>query len=867
VAVALAAGLVVVGAAPGLAACAPGTVTRRVVTPSGATGGASVAGAKWGSAVVSADFNKDGFADLAVGAYNDKVGTVAGGTVSVFNGTASGLSTTGTRYTQTNVGASNEASDQFGFSLAAGDFNRDTFPDLAIGAPNEAIGATTAGVVGFMWGSSTGLKNGRFIDQPELAGSNEAGDQYGYALASGDFNGDGFADLAIGAPGEKPNSGTIKSGMVYVAKGASNFATAGSDITGYWVGEGDAGGTIEANDRFGHALAAGNVTGSSHADLVVGSPGKGVHSAPSTSGAIFVVPGAASGKSTGFFKAQNNAGETLESGDSFGSSVAVGNLDGDGFLDIAAGAPTEALGSATTAGAVSVFGGASSNLAQGFTVTENLAAETVRSGDRFGTSVAIGDVDDNGFGDLLAGASGRTLGSATGAGAAYLFGGRQRTPDSGVNLSPGRVITQSGIGEADEASDAFGAAVAMGDVNNDRKAEALIGASGEAPTGLPNSGVVVAVSGLAGCGTVAVDQNSRVTAMQIAPQGGAAVGTIEYAYVDNIGRLVQGHQTSLDDFSSVVWTVISNQLAFSGQPALGQFPDGRVQAAGRNIDTAEWTNTQTGTPPAFDMTAWMNQGGLNFSPPAVAREADGRLILFATDASGRLWTLTQKAANGTYGVWTGHGAASLVGTPTVVKVSNGIQVFARDTAGAVKTALLSGGTLSAWTSLGGTGLTGSPSVVVSPGFSLRVFVRAADGSIVTKKQDAAGAWPATWTQVSTFTAAGSPAALLAPVTGRTEVVARGNDGVIYSTGETSPGSGTWRDWVPVSSFEVAVTDPTAFTVTGTSNYSWAFVFVRNDGVRRVYTVNESTSGLSAARESSGDRAPKFTGHSLPRPPK
>jgi hypothetical protein len=439
--------------------------------------------------------------------------------------------------------------------------------------------------------------------------------------------------------------------------------------------------------------------------------------------------------------------------------------------------------------------------------------------------------------------------------------------NSGVNLSPGRVITQSGIGEADEASDAFGAAVAMGDVNNDRKAEALIGASGEAPTGLPNSGVVVAVSGLAGCGTVAVDQNSRVTAMQIAPQGGAAVGTLEYGYVDNIGRLVQGHQTSLDDFSSVVWTVISNQLAFSGQPALGQFPDGRVQVAGRNIDTAEWTNTQTGTPPAFDMTAWMNQGGLNFSPPAVAREADGRLILFATDANGRLWTLTQKAANGTYGVWTGHGAASLVGTPTVVKVSNGIQVFARDTAGAVKTALLSGGTLSAWTSLGGTGLTGSPSVVVSPGFSLRVFIRAADGSILTKKQDAAGAWPATWSTVSGFTSAGSPAALLAPVTGRTEVVARGNDGVIYSTGETSPGSGTWRDWVPVSSFEVAVTDPTAFTVTGTSNYSWAFVFVRNDGVRRVYTVNESTSGLSAARESSADRAPKFTGHSLPRPPK
>jgi hypothetical protein len=195
---------------------------------------------------------------------------------------------------------------------------------------------------------------------------------------------------------------------------------------------------------------------------------------------------------------------------------------------------------------------------------------------------------------------------------------------------------------------------------------------------------------------VPVVQNSQVTATQIAAQGGAAVGTIEYAYVDNIGRLVQGHQTNLDDFSSVVWTVISNQLAFSGQPALGQQSDGRLQLAGRNIDSAEWTNTQTtATPPVFDSNAWASQGGLSFSPPAVGRESDGRLILFATDANGVLWTLPQTAANGRYGVWSSLGDADLVGTPAVIKVSNGLRVFALDTAGALKTALLSSGTLSA----------------------------------------------------------------------------------------------------------------------------------------------------------------------------
>src|SRR2546423_10424094 len=76
---------------------------------------------------------------------------------------------------------------------------------------------------------------------------------------------------------------------------------------------------------------------------------------------------------------------------------------------------------------------------------------------------------------------------------------------------------------------------------------------------------------------------------------------------------------------------------------------------------------------------------------------------------------------------------------------------------------------------------------------LRVLVRAGDGSIQTKKQDSSGAWPAAWDTVGTFTAAGSPSSLLSPVTGKTEVVARATDGTLWSTGETAPGSATWRE--------------------------------------------------------------------------
>ncbi|HXM55557.1 MAG TPA: hypothetical protein VOB72_09210, partial [Candidatus Dormibacteraeota bacterium] len=335
---------------------------------------------------------------------------------------------------------------------------------------------------------------------------------------------------------------------------------------------------------------------------------------------------------------------------------------------------------------------------------------------------------------------------------------------------------------------------------------------------------------------------------------------LEYGYVDNIGRLVYGHQTDPDDFSSLEWTVISGNDAFSGQPALAEQADGRLQVASQNVDSDIWVNTQTTKSPPVWGSAFVNLGGSMASPPAVTRLGDGSLALFAVDADGRLWFTRQSGPSGAYLSWRSLGDIDLAGTPTLVAVSMGVQVFALDTSGVLRTALFANDTLSAWTSVGGSGLTGSPAVVTYPGWSLRVFVRAADGTIVTKKQDSTGAWPQTWDPVGALALAGSPTALLSPVTGRAEVVARGTDGALHSTGETQAGSGTWRDWVNVSIVnpstglpEVAVTDPTAFTVTG-ATYTWAFVFLRDDGARRVYTIVESL-GLAAA-------APAVAGRTL-----
>ena len=104
--------------------------------------------------------------------------------------------------------------DEFGATLAHGDFNGDGYDDLAIGAPGEKLGGkNNSGSVNVLYGSASGLTAiGDQLwtqDSNSVADSSQAGDRFSDSLAVGDFNGDGFADLAIGAPGEDL-SGRIK---------------------------------------------------------------------------------------------------------------------------------------------------------------------------------------------------------------------------------------------------------------------------------------------------------------------------------------------------------------------------------------------------------------------------------------------------------------------------------------------------------------------------------------------------------------------------------------------------------------------------------------------------------------------------------
>lgn len=228
----------------------------------------------------------------------------------------------------------------------------------------------------FAWTSGSWDANAtRFVD------ATDPGGRGGDALVCGDFNGDGLDDLAIGAP----YFGTNDAGAVYVVNGRSQGYASGTvsvaTASGHERLEG-----VNGSDHAGKALAVGDLNGDGKDDLVVGAPDS--DNPAGGAGAVYVRFGPIDGVTS-----LGTGGTTLRgeaTGDTLGSSVAVGDFDGDGFADlVAVGGGTTYLFFGKSAGWVS---------ASVSTADDALAGAS-------GKVTSIGDVNGDGYEDLALGSS------------------------------------------------------------------------------------------------------------------------------------------------------------------------------------------------------------------------------------------------------------------------------------------------------------------------------------------------------------------------------------------------------------------------------------------------------------------------------
>lgn len=340
--------------------------TQILTQESGATPGDAEQFDYFGSAVACGDFDGDPFADLAIGSWDENLvgGTgdeiFGAGAVVVFRGSAVGLQTTGVLLHQDTPSVEDgaESFDYFGMALAVGDFDGDGFDDLAVGVPGEDnIGAAIAhgrGAVHVFFGGAGGLQTSDdyFKTESGLGGSSELGDRFGQALAAGDFDHDGFDDLAIGAPYEDLTAGEDCGQVLAVYGSATGFVFARTQLwsenTIYDPGE------SENDDHFGFALAAGDFDGDARDDLAIGHPGE--WGLVAGDGSVTVIMGAPAGLSSarrysvaaGY---DGYPGPDNQLDRNFGSALSTGDFDGDGHADLAIGAPYEDEGALFDTGA------------------------------------------------------------------------------------------------------------------------------------------------------------------------------------------------------------------------------------------------------------------------------------------------------------------------------------------------------------------------------------------------------------------------------------------------------------------------------------------------------------------------------------
>ena len=273
------------------------------------------ANAFFGISVSSAgDVNKDGFADIVIGSHYYDNGETNEGRVFVYLGSAKGLSKEPAWTLE-----SNQVGANFGKSVAcAGDINKDGYSDILIGAPNYDNGQNNEGRAFLYLGTNMGL-----TQSPAWTGeSNQADANFGNSVATaGDINGDGFADIIIGA--NRYDEGQSNVGKIYVYMGASNGLSNYPD----WSYSGN---IMDGN--MGIAVAsAGDINGDGFSEIIIGSMGQ---NGPNPKGIAYVFSGSVRGVTNDMLQIAIQKNPQVMVGHSVSTA---GDINGDGYADVIAG--------------------------------------------------------------------------------------------------------------------------------------------------------------------------------------------------------------------------------------------------------------------------------------------------------------------------------------------------------------------------------------------------------------------------------------------------------------------------------------------------------------------------------------------------
>lgn len=429
---------------------------------------ADQANAGMGNSVAGAgDVNGDGYADVIVGAPRYDNGEIDEGAAFVFFGGAGAFNTSSDAQLE-----SNQAGARLGSSVSgAGDVNGDGYADVIVGAPLYSDGEANEGAA-FVYFGGAGAFN---TVADALLESNQASALFGASVAgAGDVNGDGFADVIVGAYLYENIQTDEGAAFIYFG-GAGAFNTT-------------ADAQLEANEvsaNLGFSVAgAGDVNGDGYADVIVGAPLFG----PLDEGAAFVYFGGA-GSFDASFDAQLNS---FQANAAMGASVAAaGDVNGDGFVDLIVGASLYDNGQTDEGVALLYFGGAGA-----FNPNADAQLESNQMGAGLGWTVAgAGDVNGDGFADVIVAAPFYDNGEVD-EGAALIYFGAAGAFDPNADALLEVNLASLGFG--------FGGAVGAGDVNGDGYADVIVGAPLYA-NGEHNEGAVFLFFGGAGAFDTGVD--------------------------------------------------------------------------------------------------------------------------------------------------------------------------------------------------------------------------------------------------------------------------------------------------------------------------------------------------------------------------